>query len=248
MSKKTSLLQCLMRTGRFAKAFDAEQAIRNGNVSVNNKRVENPRFFLNQKTAVISVGGQLAKPVRKLYFLFNKPRDVICQKSPEEQTIYGFFDSLSLTREEKSSLFAVGRLDKDTEGLLIITNDGELSNMLMRPEASVPKTYSVVAQRPLSHKDVTQLQAGIAISVEHEKYMTSPCAIRKTGNSTFLMTITEGKKNQIKLMLGAVGNEVAYLKRLSVGDLELGSIASGDLRQTTRETLLSACRGGDKNP
>ena len=117
--------------------------------------------------------------------------------------------------------------------------------MLMRPDASVPKTYSVVSQRPLSHPDITKLQAGVAISVDHEKYTTSPCTIRKTGNSTFLMTITEGKKNQIKLMLGAVDNEVAYLKRLSVGNLELGSIAPGDLKQTTREMLLSACRGGE---
>ena len=241
MPKKTSLLQYLMRTGLFRTAHDAEQAVRSGKVNVRQQTVTNPRHFFNPKTDFVFVDGRPAKAVRKLYFILNKPVGAICQKSKEEETIYGLLAGLPLSKEEKSSLFAVGRLDRVTEGLLIITNDGELSRALMQPDAGARKTYRVVSQRPLRPADARMLEQGVSIISEGEPYTTRPCTIKATGNTTFLITLTEGRKNQIKLMLDAVGNEVAHLKRLSIGSLGLGSLKPGELRQATKEEILSLC-------
>lgn len=241
MPRKISLLQHLMRTGLFGTAHDAEQAIRSGKVNVRQQTVTNPRHFFNPKTDFVFVGGKPAKAVRKLYFVLNKPVGAVCQKSREEETIYGLFAGLPLAKEEKSSLFSVGRLDKDTEGLLVITNDGGLSNALMRPDADVLKTYHVVSQRPLRPADARMLEQGVSIISEGEPYTTRPCTIKATGNTTFLITLTEGRKNQIKLMLDVVGNEVAHLKRVSIGSLGLGSLKPGEMRQATKGEILSLC-------
>ena len=234
MPKKTSLLQYLMRTGLFRTAHDAEQAVRSGKVNVRQQTVTNPRHFFNPKTDFVFVDGRPAKAVRKLYFILNKPVGAICQKSKEEETIYGLLAGLPLSKEEKSSLFAVGRLDRDTEGLLIITNAG-------RAVCAVAFFYRVVCQRPLRPADARMLEQGVSIISEGEPYTTRPCTIKATGNTTFLITLTEGRKNQIKLMLDAVGNEVAHLKRLSIGSLGLGSLKPGELRQATKEEILSLC-------
>src|SRR3989338_5294759 len=123
MAKKTSLLQFLMRTGRFTKSHEAEQAIRSQRIAVSKMTITNPRYFLNPKTALVFYDQTRLIPLKRLYFIMNKPKEVICQKSKGERSIYDFLEHLSLSTDQKSSLFAVGRLDKDTEGLIIITND-----------------------------------------------------------------------------------------------------------------------------
>ena len=248
MAKKTSLLQFLMRTGRFTKSHEAEQAIRSQRIAVSKQTITNPRYFLNPKTALVFYDQTRLIPLKRLYFIINKPKDVICQKSKAERSIYDFLEHLSLSTDQKSSLFAVGRLDKDTEGLIIITNDGELSNLLMSPDSNVPKTYSVVSQDPLRPDDIYKLESGVIITVSGLPHRTEPSKIKKTGDRTFLITITEGKKNQIKLMLGAVGNSVIHLKRISIGNLEVGNLALGMFRQMTKEQLLLSCLGNDAKP
>ncbi len=246
MPKKITLHQFLLRTGKFQKSFEAEQAIRNGEVKVGKDTIKNPRHFINPKTALIFCAKERIIPLKKLYFILNKPRGIICQKSEEEQSIYDFLDHLSLTQEQKSSLFAVGRLDKDTEGLLLITNDGQFSKLLMAPESKVPKTYEAVSNTPLHPSDIKTLEEGVIITTEDLPYKTQPSIVKKTGERVFQITVTEGKKNQIKLMLNALGNEIVHLRRLSIGRLTLGKLAVGEFRQVAKEELLSLCLGNDK--
>ena len=241
MAKKTSLLQFLMRSGAFNKSHEAEQAIRQGRIKVSKQVILNPKHFINPKTALIFFDAKRLIPIKRIYLIMNKPKGVICQKSREEKSIYGFLDHTPLSSEQKASLFAVGRLDKDTEGLLIITNDGDLSNLLMSPDTQVPKTYEVVSQSPLRPDDIARLEAGVIIRVDDLPHKTEPAKIEKTGDRTFRITITEGKKNQIKLMLKANQNEVIHLKRISIGNLNMGSMQVGEIRQMTKQELLSSC-------
>ncbi len=238
MPKKISLQQFLMRSGLFEKAFEAEKAIRDGKVAVSRERITNPKHFVNPKTALIFFNGKRLIPLKKLYFALNKPKGVVSQKSKEEQNVYDLLEGIDLTAEQKASLFAVGRLDKDTEGLIIITNDGQLSHILLSPKSKVPKTYEAISLNPLKPKDIQMLEFGVAIDDEGGQYMTQPAIIEKRGDRTFLITITEGKKNQIRLMLKSIGNEIVHLRRISIGNLSLEPLKIGEIRQMRRDELL----------
>ena len=124
MSKNISLKQFLMRSGRFERSYDCIAAIKDGKVTVGNEIITHPNHFFNSKKLLVKLYDEKVKPLPKLYFLFNKPSGYLCQKSASEKTVYGLLDRINLPKASKQSLYTVGRLDKDTEGLLIITNDG----------------------------------------------------------------------------------------------------------------------------
>lgn len=240
MAKKTSLLQFLMRSGKFQTAHEAERAIRSKRTKVREETVTNPRHFFDPKMDFVFLDGQLVKKAPLLYFIMNKPSGIICQKSKEEESIFDLLRPLPLSPEQRASLFVIGRLDKDTEGLLIITNDGKLSDTLMNSKHDIPKTYHAILNFPLSHTQKKQLESGIKIKTEEGEYTTKPCAIKKEGERTICISITEGKKRQIRRMFEATGNEVIHLKRISIGSLELGTLRLGELQQTTKEHILKA--------
>src|SRR3989338_1017769 len=141
MPKKISLKQFLMRTGYFKNYEECVSAIRKKEITLNGAAIDNPNHYFNPKKYVVKCKNERLKPVKKMYFALNKPHGFICQKSPGEKSIYDLLESLKLPKPHASSLFAVGRLDKDTEGLMIITNDGKLSDRLAKPEKNVSKTY-----------------------------------------------------------------------------------------------------------
>ena len=124
MSKNISLKQFLMRSGRFERSYDCIAAIKDGKVTVGNEIITHPNHFFNPKKSLVRLYGEKINQIPKLYFLFNKPSGYLCQKSASEKTVYGLLDRINLPKASKQSLYTVGRLDKDTEGLLIITNDG----------------------------------------------------------------------------------------------------------------------------
>ena len=132
-------------------------------------------------------------------------------------------------------LFPVGRLDKDTEGLLLITNDGELSHNLLSPKKHVDKTYLVETAAIVTEEMVGQLKQGVDIG---EDKMTLPAKVKLLEDKKIELTIMEGKFHQVKRMLKAVGNEVVYLKRLSMGSLTLDSdLNLGEYRSLTKEEI-----------
>ena len=238
MPKKISLKQFLMRTGKFEKVYDAVKSIREGRITINNKITINPNHFFNPKKALVRFQGEKLKPVPKLYFLMNKPAELICQKSDKEKNIYDLIKKLNIWEEEKSSLFAVGRLDKETEGLLIITNDGKLSDLLMNPEKKIQKKYYATLEKPVDINKIKRLEHGVEIFINGKPYKTKKCKIKITGEKEVYVTIVEGKKRQIRKMFESIGNNAVYLKRVSIGGLALNKLKEGEIKQISREEIF----------
>src|SRR3989338_11692927 len=178
MSKKISIKQFLMRTGRFKKAYDALSSIKEGRITINNKAVTSVNYFFNPKKSIIRFGEERLRTAKKLYFILNKPAGYVCQKSQNEKSIYEFIAALNLPKEAKSSLFSIGRLDKDTEGLLIITNDGKLADSVMNPKNEITKKYYAVLENPLVVSKIRILEKGIKLKGGDEVYKTRPSKIK----------------------------------------------------------------------
>ena len=237
MSKNVSLKQFLMRSGRFEKSYDCIAAIKDGKVTVDNDIITHPNHFFNPKKSMVRVNGEKVKPLSKLYFLFNKPSGYLCQKSANEKTVYDLLMKLNLPKASKQSLYTVGRLDKDTEGLLIITNDGRLSNAITNPKNEIVKKYYVVLQNKIDQEKAEILEKGIKISIGRERYKTKPCKIEIVGEKIAYVSISEGRKRQIKKMFDAIGNKVVYLRRVSIGSIKLENLKIGEFREISREEI-----------
>lgn len=237
MSKKISVKQFLMRSGGFDRVYDCIGAIKSGKVTIDGKIVSNPNYFFNPKSLVKLTDEKIRK-VPYLYFLMNKPAGYLSQKSDNEKTIYGFLEKLNLPGEHIKSLFAIGRLDKETEGLLILTNDGKLSSIISAPKNKVTKKYFVVLEKPLDLSKIKILEKGIKIEIDGETYTTKPCKIKIVREKKSYITVSEGRKRQIRKMFDAIGNNVVYLKRVSIGGLQLGNLKIGEIRQVTREGIM----------
>ena len=197
------------------------------------------------------------------YYMFNKPRGCItARRDPRNATVMDYFPE-----EKRDILFPVGRLDKDTEGFILITDDGRLCFDLMNPDNLVPKTYFFWAQGVLTDEKILEVESGVNI-YKNNSFHTSPAKITvdKAGKlreiKNFLIgddiklsnrqgdipvvsgyiTITEGKKHQVKRMLRYAGCRVVYLKRVSIGDVSLDdSLGSGEYRKMTEDEILNFC-------
>lgn len=238
MPKKISLKQFLMRTGIFEKMYDCMQAAKDGRVTINNKAVINPNYFFNPKKSLVIFDGKKLNPAANLYFLMNKPLGLICQKSSSEKNIYDLIKKLGLPKEQTLSLFAVGRLDKETEGLIIITNDGKISKFVSEPKNEIKKEYYAKLQNPISAQEIKKLEQGIKIDVNRKSYTTMPSKISAIGEKELHIAIFEGKKRQVRKMFENLGNEVVHLKRISIGKLSLGNLKTGGFKEIGREEII----------
>ena len=229
--------------------------IKEGMVTVNGDVITEPAIEINENSDVIKYIGKVVDYAGKVYYMFNKPSGCItATKDKDHKTVFDFFDHVNM-----NGVFHVGRLDKDTEGLLLLTNDGEFEHKLMYPEKHVEKTYFFWALGSLDEKDKKQLEQGIYIG--KVEILTKPAKIevQKCGMYKELknempvdnlenmnsenynqpvvsgyLTISEGRKHQVKRMLKAVGCYVVYLKRISIGGLILDeSLAKGQYRFLT---------------
>ena len=154
MTKKLRLKVYLMRSGQFDKLYQAEQEIQKGNIFVDNRQIVNPDFQVKKSQKIEWKVSGIKKKLElkeKIYLILNKPNGYVSQKTSEEQSVYDLIYKIpEFDMETKKTLFCVGRLDRDTEGLLLVTNDGDLSNYLMRPDKHIPKTYFVQTLKQIS--------------------------------------------------------------------------------------------------
>lgn len=238
MSKKISLKQFLMRSGRFEKVYDCIMAIKIGKATIDGKAISNPNYFFNPKRSLVKLDDEKIRKTPYLYFLMNKPAGCLSQKAENEKTIYNLLENLDLPKLNFQSLSAVGRLDKESEGLLLITNDGKLSNLIMNPKNKITKKYYAVLEDAADINKIKLLEKGIQIEIGHEQYRTKPCRIKVVGEKEVYISISEGKKRQIRKMFDAIGNKVVYLRRVSIAGLQLGSLKAGEIKQTTKEEIL----------
>ena len=213
----------------------AMEIIQQGLVSVNGQVQREPSTPIDPKVDKVSVKGASVAAKTYTYLLLNKPSGYVTTKAefPGEKSV------LELLPPEYRHLSPVGRLDKDTEGLLLLTNDGDLAYRLTHPKFEVDKTYFVCVYGMLNPEQKSKLARGVLI--EGEK--TAPAKItdvkpfKDRTKTEFLMTIREGKKRQIRLMCEAVGHKVAYLKRVSQGTLTLGMLETGKWRKLKNEEV-----------
>ncbi len=167
-----------------------------------------------------------------LYFAYNKPVGVITH-SPQ----LGEKDIKQSVKNEKemSDTFPIGRLDKDSSGLIILTNDGRVTDRLLNPEYDHDKEYQVRTERPLRISFKKKMEGGININ----GYITRPCSIRKTGPKSFNITLTEGKKHQIRRMVSILYNAVISLERIRILNIRLENLKPGEHRPITGDELTT---------
>lgn len=235
----------LCETG-FGTRSQVKDLLKKGQVMVNGEVVKKPELKINETTDQILCQGKKASYQKNIYLMLHKPAGVVsATEDNREKTV------LDLVRPEdrKNGLFPVGRLDKDTEGLLLITDDGALAHELLSPKKHVDKTYYAVTDGCMTKEDVQRFADGLEIG---EKNPTMPAKLeilstRKVEeteleqypsgwSSEIQLTIKEGKFHQVKRMTEAVGKKVVYLKRISMGVLTLpDDLKKGECRQLTAE-------------
>lgn len=214
---------------------EVKQHIHKGLVTVNGLMPTGPNQHVQPGLDEILYQGNAVSYTEYEYFMLNKPKGCVSAVTDRQyQTVLDLIDTKS-----RKDLFPVGRLDRDTEGLLIITNDGNLCHNLLAPGKHVPKTYFARVSGNVTPEDVTQFARGIDIGEEKD---TLPAKLQiLTNDGTFseiMLTITEGKFHQVKRMFQAIGKEVLYLKRISMGNLKLDdSLQPGEYRQLTGEEI-----------
>ncbi len=206
----------------------ADKLIEEGKVKVNGKVVKELGTVINEKKDVVAVDDIIVKAVSNhAYILFYKPKGCITTVSDEKgrKTIYDYLQDLNIPH-----LIPVGRLDYDTEGMLLMTNDGDLAYKLTHPSFEVPKTYLVKVEGEMPEHKLAQLRKGVMVDGEKTKRCKVKLLEYKNGESKIQITITEGKNRQIRKMFDAVEKEVKFLKRIAVGELRLGGLARGGYR------------------
>lgn len=207
--------------------------IRLGLVSVNGNVTKKADTKIEESGDVVAFRGQTLSYRRFAYYMLHKPAGVVSATTDNTAPTV-----LSLLKDVKDrELFPVGRLDKDTTGLILLTNDGELAHRLLSPKKHVDKTYLTGLRAPLKEEDARRLREGVFIG---DDTPTMPAAVQLLKEDLILLTIQEGRFHQVKRMLKAVGNEVISLKRISFGPLTLDeSLAPGQYRELTDGEILA---------
>jgi 23S rRNA pseudouridine2605 synthase len=208
----------------------AEELIAAGRVSVEGQTVTDPATAVGEDSRVALDGRLLEGPEPRVCFALNKPLGVL---STARDT-HGRPTVLELVPDSPLRLYPVGRLDADTSGLILLTNDGALANRLTHPSFEVPKTYrATLAGVAIGEAALSALRAG----VELEDGRTAPARVRRVGAHEIEITIHEGRNRQVRRMCAAVGHPVTALRRTGFGPLRLGRLAPGGHRRLTRAEL-----------
>ncbi|MDW7674132.1 MAG: pseudouridine synthase [Bacillota bacterium] len=234
MVKKQRLDKVLVHLG-FGSRKEIKKLAKEGGILVNNKVITDSSEHVNPEIDEIIVGGKQVQYREFIYLMLNKPTGVI--SATEDQREDTVIDLINPDFQAFQP-FPVGRLDKDTEGLLILTNDGKLAHQLLSPKKHIPKTYYAKVKGEVTEVDAKQFKTGVILD---DGYQTLPSelVITETGAiSQVEITIYEGKYHQVKRMFLAVGKEVIYLKRIKMGLLALDEgLALGEYRELTADEL-----------
>ncbi|HEY4391075.1 MAG TPA: pseudouridine synthase [Paenibacillus sp.] len=228
-------LQKILANAGVASRRKCEELILNGKVMVNDEVVTTLGTKADPNVDVITVNGKTIGAEKKVYIVFNKPKGVITSASdPQGRKIVTDY-----LKGIKERLYPVGRLDYDTEGLLILTNDGDFAHLLTHPKHHVSKTYLATVKGVPHGTELEKLKQGIML----EDGMTAPAEAEyhdidpEGKQSTISITIHEGRNRQVRRMFDAISHPVLKLKRISFGDLFLGNLKRGLYRHLTKEEV-----------
>lgn len=229
----------------FGSRKEIRKFLYNFEVQVNGKRIYDTSFPVNPDKDEVSIDGNPLSLRKNFYIMMNKPKDVVsANKDGLHRTVFDLLDERFHTPYLKENLHLVGRLDIDTEGLLLFTTDGAMTHRITSPKTHFPKSYFVRLENPESEERQEKIRADFADGIEILPEGKEPGAFLKPAElewnnaSECVLTISEGKFHQVKRMFSAEGNEVVYLKRISIGSLKLDeNLKTGEYRELTEEEI-----------
>ncbi len=229
---KLRLHQFLSRTGAFSSKKELIAVVTKAEITIDGKTITNPMHIFDAKKKVCWKGMPLKRITAKTYIAINKPEGCLSSRLTPEDLKLGkrsVFELIGNVFDEKTekSLFCAGRLDEDSSGLLIITNDGNLGSKITVPGSRIEKTYHAALARPITDSELAKLRKGVTIQLEENgkttRYTTKPCRaeIISVDRKQLNLVLTEGKKREARRMLEALGNKVIRLERTTIGKLTL---------------------------
>lgn len=205
----------------------ADELIESGVVQVNGRTVKDLGVKINPDKDVIRVRGRILKPEEKVYIMLNKPKSVITSVTDplERKTVMFYLEGV------RERVFPIGRLDWDSEGLLLLTNDGDFANKVMHPKHAIPKTYHVKIENSVTPDAIKKLLTGVTIPGGRVKFRSIEKLRGSDSKHTwYRVVITQGLNRQIRNMFSKVGHDVLKLQRVAIGSLELGSLEKGQYK------------------
>lgn len=234
MAKKLRIDKILSTIGCGSRA-EIKRYCKQGLIKLNGNIVSNPGLQADPENDEIIFDGEVIRYREFVYIMLNKPDGYI-------SATYDKFDPIVLDLIDSSYLvfepFPVGRLDKDTEGLLVLTNDGQLAHRVLSPKKHVPKTYYAKIEGVVTEEDILAFEKGVTLDDGYETMPSQLNILKSEDISEIELTIHEGKFHQVKRMFESVGKKVVYLKRLSMGKLQLDeTLALGEYRELTEEEV-----------
>lgn len=234
MTKERATLDRVLSKAGIASRTTTREWIREGRVKVNGRVTKDPDHWVITGKDVIHLDGLKVRAEKKLYVALNKPTGVVTSfgDNRSRPTVYDYLKDLDRW------VFPVGRLDMDTSGLLILTNDTHFGELLLRPESKVPKTYYTKVSGVVSLDEYFELAYGLEIGRDERSGPAIVREIRATDKYTWVeLTITEGKNRQVRRMFEAIGHPVLKLVRIRIGGLPLGDLPVGKYRILTSREL-----------
>ena len=234
MHKKQRIDKILSNLG-YGSRSELKKLCKNGLVKVNGKVINNPGVQVDVENDEILFDGEKVVYKEFIYLMLNKPDGYISATfDKRDPIVLDLIDKQDLIFEP----FPVGRLDKDTEGLLVLTNDGQLAHRVLSPKKHVPKTYYAKVEGVVTEEDVKAFAEGVTLDDGYETMPAELEILKSDEISEIELTIHEGKFHQVKRMFESVGKKVVYLKRLSMGKLKLDEgLALGEYRELTEEEV-----------
>ena len=217
--------------------------IKDGKVKVGGKVILEP-WYVVQLGDAVSVNGKLLRAEEdNLYFIVNKPKGV----TTTVEDAHALQKIVDILPKKHSRLYPIGRLDKDSRGIIILTNDGDFCYQLTHPKFEIEKEYVVTLKGPLDEHSLKSLKSGVFDEGDMLK-VRSYSGIKKAGDHTTLhVVIAEGKKRHLRRLFKALGNPVIDLKRIRIGDLRLGELPEGSFEKVDKETIYRLALKGNKN-
>ena len=247
---KLRLHQFLARSGVAKNNFEIALMINKGRVKVDNEVVTAESFIFDSKRRRVYLDGKEIRLQTVRYFIVNKPKGHSCQRG-EYPNVSDLLENILKTEPEAMrSVFVVGRLDRDTEGLIILTNDGKVASKILNPVDKIEKEYEATVDGSFSEGAIKKLEEGVNIVVDSEDYKTLPAKARlikrikipSGGKTTSVVRIiiTEGKKRQVRQMFEEVGFPIVSLKRVRIGSLKLEDMGDKWVKELTRDEIQDA--------
>ena len=206
----------------------ADELIVNGKIKVNSKIISELGFLVDGTEEILYEGKKIKLEENKKYYMLNKPKGYVTT-AKEQFNRKSVLDLIS----SKERIYPVGRLDMYSEGLLLLTNDGEFTNRITHPKKHIAKTYRVILNKNITEEMIKKLENGVDIG----GYITSKAKVNKLKDKEIEITIYEGKNRQIRKMCEAIGNIVINLKRISIGNLKLGKLETGKYVELTDKDI-----------